>query len=71
MTVEVCQLTQLHEPACTAPAVVSVRDQHGGEKWGCEVHAAAALTAVEGARVGAVHDWDAMSRLLELPWNTR
>lgn len=66
-----CGLAPAEEPLCPARPVVAVRDVTEWEAWGCETHAAAALAAIDGARIGRVTDWDACGRLLSLPWNRR
>ncbi len=66
-----CRLSPEDEPTCAAAAVVAVEDRRQDVVWGCETHAAAALNAIEGARLAQVTDWSAARRLLALPWNHR
>lgn len=66
-----CALWPHEEPPCPDTAVVSVVDQVGDGEWGCERHAAEALSVIDGAKISKVGDWDAARRLLALPWNQR
>ena len=66
-----CALWPHEEHGCADVAVVSVVDQIGEGEWGCERHAAEALSTIDGAKISQVGDWDAARRLLRLPWNQR
>lgn len=64
-----CDLARNDEPTCTVEPVVAIADRTGRQTWACEDHAAAGLTAIEGARIAKVRDWRAADRLLKLSWN--
>ena len=66
-----CALWPRAEQVCDDVAVVSVVDPAGDGEWGCERHAAAALSAIDGAKISRVGDWAAARRLLRLPWSHR
>ncbi len=64
-----CALWRDDEGGSSSVSVVAVRDPAGPTSWGCERHAGATLSAIGGARIDKVSDWDAARRLLKLPWN--